>query len=101
MKKYVSNLVIIACICLFTSNINAQVIQHQADKWQLTNGVRLVPTKQKMNIIDIEETNITLANDSDNIKDDAKKKDKVSKPPKVLKYGNQRASEGIKKEDEE
>ena len=101
MKKHISLLVNIACICLFTSNINAQVIQHQANKWQLTNGVRLVPTTPKKNIIKIEATSITPAKDSDNIKDVPKKKDKVIKPPKVLKYGNQRTSEGIKKEDEE
>ena len=101
MKKYVSFLVIIACICLFASDINAQVFQQQADKWQLSNGVRLVPKTLKKNIIKIEATSITSAKDSNNIKDGAKKKDKVVKPPKVLKYGNQRTSEGIKKEDDE
>ena len=101
MKKYVSFLVIIACFCLFTSNINAQVIQHQADKWQLTNGVRLVPTTPKKNIIKIEATSITPAKDSDNIKNAPKKKDKAVKPPKVLKYGNKKSSNSIKKEDEE
>jgi hypothetical protein len=101
MKKHISFLVIIACICLFPSNINAQVIQQQADKWQLTNGVRLVPKTSKKNIIKIEATSIISTKDSDNIKDVAKKKDKVIKPPKVLKYGSQRTSEGIKKEDDE
>ena len=30
-----------------------------------------------------------------------KKKDKNLKPPKILKYGNQKSSNSIKKEDEE
>jgi hypothetical protein len=101
MKKYVSYLVIIAGICLFTSNINAQVIQHQADKWQLTNGVRLLPAKQKKNLIKIEATKSSPSINSKNAADIPKKKGKNLKPPKVLKYGNKKSSNSIKKEDEE
>ena len=101
MKKYVSVLVKFACIFLFTSNINAQVVQQQADKWQLTNGVKLESETSKKNLIKLKPSKVSLSVNSQNTEDTPKKEDKNLKPPKVLKYGNQKSSNIIKKEDEE
>tara|TARA_B110000014_G_C20019659_1_gene528978 strand:- start:396 stop:701 length:306 start_codon:yes stop_codon:yes gene_type:complete len=101
MKKYVSVLVKFACIFLFTSNINAQVVQQQADKWQLTNGVKLESETSKKNLIKLKPSKVSLSVNSQNTEDIPKKEDKNLKPPKVLKYGNQKSSKIIKKEDEE
>jgi len=101
MKKYVSVLVKFACIFLFTSNINAQVVQQQADKWQLTNGVKLESETSKKNLIKLKPSKVSLSVNSQNTEDIPKKEDKNLKPPKVLKYGNQKSSNIIKKEDEE
>ena len=101
MKKYVSVLVKFACIFLFTSNINAQVVQQQADKWQLTNGVKLESETSKKNLIKLKPSKVSLSVNSQNTEDIPKKEDKNLKPPKVLKYGNQKSSKIIKKEDDE
>jgi len=101
MKKIVFPIVvIISCFC---TNIDAQVIQKKADKWQLINGVKLKPTevKPKKNLIKIEATKVSPSINSKNTTDIPKKKDKAVKPPKVLKYGNKKSSNSIKKEDEE
>ena len=84
-----------------TNNTNSQVIQKKADKWQLINGVKLESGTQKTNLIKIEATKVSTSIYSKNADDIPKKKDKDVKPPKVLKYGNQKSSSIIKKEDEE
>ena len=101
MKKYVSVLVSFVCIFLLTSNIHAQVVQQQADKWQLTNGVKLESETSKKNLIKLKPSKVSLSVNSQNTEDIPKKEDKNLKPPKVLKYGNQKSSNIIKKEDEE
>ena len=83
-----------------TNNTNAQVIQKKADKWQLINGVKLESGTPKKNLIKIQETAASISIDSKNTNDIPKKKDKVVKPPKALKYGNQKRLNSIRKEDE-
>ena len=99
MKKIIFSIVVI--IICFSTNTNAQVIQKKADKWQLINGVKLesgTPTKK---LIKLKATNVSQSTNSKNAADIPKKKDKYVKPPKVLKYGNRKSSNSIKKEDEE
>jgi len=84
-----------------TNNTNSQVIQKKADKWQLINGVKLESGTSKNNLIKIEATKVSTSINSKNADDIPKKKDKYVKPPKVLKYGNKKSSNSIKKEDEE
>ena len=84
---------------LFSANINAQVIQKKANKWQLINGVKLESGTPKNNLIKLEATDVSPSINSQNSEDIPKTKD--VKPTKVLKYGNQKSSNVIKKEDEE
>jgi len=101
MKKIVF-LIAVIIICIFsTNNINAQVIHTKADKWQLINGVKLESGISKMNLIKIEKTKVSPPTNSKKTTDSPKKKYKVIKPPKALKYGNKKSSNTIKKEDEE
>jgi hypothetical protein len=100
MKKIVFPIAVII-ICVFSTNTNAQVIQKKADKWQLINGVKLKSGTPKKNLINIEATTVSTSVNSQDTDDIPKKNDKVVKPPKVLKYGNQKPSNSIKKEDEE
>jgi len=101
MKKIVFPISVII-ICIFsTNNINAQVIQKKADKWQLINGVKLKPGTPTKNLIKIKPTKLSPSVNSKNAASISKKKDKAVKPPKVLKYGNKKSSNSIKKEDEE
>tara|TARA_B110000483_G_C17927443_1_gene439358 strand:+ start:64 stop:366 length:303 start_codon:yes stop_codon:yes gene_type:complete len=100
MKKIVFPIAVIICI-FSTNNINAQVIQKKADKWQLINGVKLKPGTLKKNLIKIEATKASPSINSKNASDIPKKKDKNLKPPKVLKYGNKKSLNSTKKEDEE
>jgi hypothetical protein len=100
MKKIVFPIIVIIS-CFFSININAQVIQKKADKWQLVNGVKLKPVTLTKNLIKIKPTKVSPSVNSKNATDIPKKKDKVVKPPKVLKYGNKKSSSIIKKEDEE
>ena len=97
MKKIIFPIVIISCFC---TNINAQVIQKKADKWQLINGVKLKPGTPKTNLIKIEATKASTSINSKNAADIPKKQDKAVKPPKILKYGNKKSAKSIKKEDE-
>ena len=98
MKKTIYSVIfIISCFC---TNINAQVIQKKADKWQLVNGVKLESGTPKKNLIKIEATKSSPSINSKNASDIPKKKEKYVKPPKVLKYGNKKSSSIIKKEDE-
>ena len=99
MKKIVFPIVVIIS-CFFSTNINAQVIQKKADKWQLINGVKLESGTPTKNLIKIEATKVSPSINSKNATD-IPKKDKNLKPPKVLKYGNKKSSTSIKKEDEE
>jgi len=99
MKKIIfSIVVIISCFC---TNIKAQVVQKQADKWQLVNGVKLESGTPKTNLIKLKATKVSPSVNLQNAADIPKKKDKNLKPPKVLKYGNQKSSNSIKKEDDE
>ena len=98
MRKIVFPIAVI--IICFSTNINAQVIQKKADKWQLINGVKLKPGTPKTNLIKINPTKVSPSVNSKNATDIPKKKDKYVKPPKVLKYGNKKSSSIIKKEDE-
>ena len=100
MKKIIYPIIFIIS-CLFSTNINAQVIQKKADKWQLINGVKLESGTPKTNLIKIEAIKISPSINSKNAADIPKKKDKYVKPPKVLKYSNRKSSNSIKKEDEE
>ena len=84
-----------------TNNTNAKVIQNKADKWQLINGVKLESGTSKNNLIKIEATSVSTSINSQDTDDIPKKDDKVVKPSKVLKYGNKKSSNSIKKEDEE
>ena len=101
MKKIVFPISVII-ICIFsTNNINAQVIQKKADKWQLINGVKLKPGTPTKNLIKIKPAKVSPSINSKDAADIPKKKDKAVKPPKILKYGNKKSSNSIKKEDEE
>jgi len=100
MKKIVLPIAVIV-ICFFSTNINAQVIQKKADKWQLVNGVKLKSGTPTKNLIKLKATKISPSVNSKNTTDIPKKKDKYVKPTKVLKYGNKKSSNSIKKEDEE
>ena len=101
MKKIVFPIAVII-LCIFsTNNANAQVIQKKADKWQLINGVKLESGTSKKNLIKLKATKVSPSINSKNATDIPKKKDKNLKPPKVLKYGNKKSSNSIKKEDEE
>jgi len=84
-----------------TNNTNAKVIQKKADKRQLINGVKLESGTSKKNLIKIEATTVSTSVNSKNAAGIPKKKDKNLKPKKVLKYGNKKSSNSIKKEDEE
>ena len=84
-----------------TNNTNSQVLQKKSDKWQLINGVKLESGTSKNNLIKMEATTVSSSINSKNASDIPKKKDKNLKPPKVLKYGNKKSSNSIKKEDEE
>jgi len=84
-----------------TNNTNSQVLQKKSDKWQLINGVKLESGTSKNNLIKMEATTVSSSINSKNASDIPKKKDKNLKPKKVLKYGNIKSSNSIKKEDEE
>ena len=90
MKKIVFPIVVI--IICFSTNTNAQVIQKKADKWQLVNGVKLESRTSKTNLIKLKPTKVSTSVNSQNTDDVPKKNDKNVKPPKVLKYGNQKSS---------
>ena len=100
MKKIVFPISVLI-ICVFSTNINAQVIQKKANKWQLKNGVKLETETPKKNLINLEATSISPSINSKNTDDIPKKKDKAVKPPKILKYGNKKSSNSIKKEVDE
>ena len=99
MKKIVFLIAVI--ICFFTTNVHAQVVQEQANKLQLINGVKLESGTPTKNLIKIKPTKIAPSVNSKNAASIPKKKDKAVKPPKVLKYGNKKSSSIIKKKDEE
>ena len=99
MKKIVFPIAIISCLC--SASINAQVIQKKSDKWQLINGVKLDSETSTKNLIKIEATNVSPSINSQNTDDIPKKKDKAVKPPKILKYGNKKSSNSIKKKEDE
>ena len=100
MKKIVF-LIAVIISCLFSASINAQVIQKKADKWQLKNGVKLESGTPKTNLIKIEAAKFSPSINSKNATDIPKKKEKPVKPPKILKYGNKKSSNSMKKEGDE
>ena len=67
----------------------------------MINGVKLESGTPKTNLIKTEATTFSPSVNSKDAADILKKKDKNLKPPKVLKYGNKKSSNSIKKEDEE
>ena len=85
----------------FVHTSSSQVIQKKADKNQLIDGVKIESEMPNNKLIKIEATKISSASSLQNSDDIPKKKDKPVKPAKVLKYGNQKSSKVIKKEDEE
>ena len=91
--------VILSVFCVKISV--AQVVQEQANKLQLINGVKLESSTSTKNLIKLKATKASPSINSQNTADIPKKKDKAVKPPKVLKYGNKKSSNSIKKEDEE
>jgi hypothetical protein len=99
MKKIVFPIAIIICLC--SASINAQVIQKESDKWQLKNGIKLESETPKTNLIKLKATKISPSINSQNTDDIPKKKDKAVKPPKILKYGNKKSSNSIKKKEDE
>jgi len=78
----------------------SQVIQKKADRWQLINGIKLGPGIKKQNVIKNQIYNSPILLNSKNINHIRKNSSKVIKPPKVLKYGNQKSLNTIRKEDE-
>ena len=58
MKKIIYPIVFIIS-CFFSTNINAQVIQKKADKWQLINGVKLESETPKKNLIKLKATKVS------------------------------------------
>ena len=99
MKKIVFSLAIFCCLCI--ASINAQVVQKKADKWQLINGVKLKPGTPIKNLIKIKPTKVSPSINSKNAADIPKKKDNNLKPHKILKYGNKKSLNSIKKEDDQ
>ena len=100
MKNIVSNLLFVL-LSVFCVNISvAQVVQEQANKLQLINGVKLESSTSTKNLIKLKATKVSPSINSQNTADIPKKKDKAVKPPKVLKYGNKKSSNSIKEEDE-
>ncbi len=81
-------------------NSFSQVVQKKADKWQLINGVKLGTGIKTQNAIKNQVHNRPILINSRNTNQIRKKKSKVVKPPKVLKYGNQKSLNTIRKEDE-
>jgi hypothetical protein len=81
-------------------NSFSQVVQKKADKWQLINGITLGPGVKKHNVIKNQVHNRPILINSKDTNHIRKKKYKVVKPPKVLKYGNQKSINTIRKEDE-
>ena len=63
--------------------------------------MKLESGTSKNNVIKIEATKVSTSINSQNTEDIPKKKDNNLKPTKVLKYGNKKSSNIIKKEDEE
>ena len=101
MKNIVSNLLFVI-LSVFCVNISvAQVVQEQANKLQLINGVKLESSTSTKNLIKLNPSSVKSSVNSTNAVDIPKKKDKAVKPPKVLKYGNKKSSNSIKKEDDE
>ena len=99
MKSIIIAVLVIFSSVLCVNTSFSQVVQKQADKWQLINGVKLKPG---IKIKSFMSTKATSANSitSQDVNATLKKRNKVVKPPKVLKYGNQRLSNNIRKEDE-
>mgnify|MGYP001323393255 CR=1 FL=1 len=100
MKRNVIFLFFVVSVLFCTKNSYAQVLQKKADKWQLINGVKLGPgvKKQNLNSKKVNTSSVLIkSNKNSHIR---KNKYKVVKPPKSLKYGNQKPLNSIRKEDE-
>ena len=88
-------LLLILTICS-SNTLIAQVIQKQANRHQLINGVKLESKHSRLNLVKINATSVKKVNNLQNTQ--LPKKDKKSK--KILKYRNKRTSKNIKKEDD-
>ena len=99
MKSIIIAVLVIFSSVLCVNTSFSQVVQKQADKWQLINGVKLKPGIKINSFIRTKATSAKSITSQD-VNATLKKRNKVVKPPKILKYGNQRLSNNIRKEDE-
>lgn len=98
MKNIVSSFLFVI-LGVFSVNLSvAQVVQEQANKLQLINGVKLTPSTSANNLTKIEPTTVTKLVNKDDSLSVPKKEKKIKKLPKILKYGNRNT---LKKEDDE
>ena len=100
MKSIIIAVLVIFSSVLCVNTSFSQVVQKQANKWQLINGVKLKPGTKIKSFIKTKETSATNPIKSQDVNATFKKRNRVVKPPKVLKYGNQRLSNNMRKEDE-
>ena len=101
MKNIVSIFLFLVFSVFFVHTSFSQVIQKKADKNQLINGVKIESGTLNNKLIKVEPTKVSNSSNLQSSDDVPKKKRKAVKPAKVLKYGNQKSSKIIKKEDEE
>ena len=100
MTRIVSLLVFITFFFFFFSfEVDAQVVQKKANKFQLNNGVK-VHTNTPNKLIRLKPNLIKSSGTSKGVRKIEKPKEKSNKPLKVLKYGNRRILNNGKKEDE-
>lgn len=98
MKNIVSSFLFVI-LGFFSVNLSvAQVVQEQANKLQLINGVKLTPSTSANNLTKIEPTTVTKLVNKDDSLSVPKKEKKIKKLPKILKYGNRNI---LKKDDDE
>ena len=101
MKIIVSKLLFVF-FSVFCVNISfTQVVQEQANKIQLISGVKLEPSTSTKNLIKLKPTSVKVLMHNEDSLDISKKENKDRKPPKILKYGNRKTLNHIKKEDDE
>ena len=101
MKKNAIALLSLFFTLFCVNNSFSQVVQKKADKWQLINGIKLGPGIKKQNSIKIQTNTLPSFINSRYPNNISKKKHKVVKPPKALKYSNQKSLNTIRKKDEE
>ena len=100
MKRNVIFLFFVVSVLFCTKNSYAQVLQKKADKWQLINGIKLGQGVKKQNLNSKKVNTSSVLIKSNKNSHISQNKYKVVKPPKFLKYGNQKPLNPIRKEDE-